>query len=629
MKVDEQFDKDADVEMEDNQDTSDNPAEQITLSDLAIKISSIKGLIKFYKEELTQSDDPSVKGYIRDRLLNRQKELRQSILQRRALEAKLTFQQLYKPPFEFVKEALNTDYMDPNSAVERFIEYMLWCHREWRRYSIRVVPFISLVQSSGYGKTRMISQIAKIVHVLYICKRNPGSTGFPPASPLIDWVFNQLEVGSEDGIQIFAVIMLASVEVIKEQMLEPSEFWKMQIEQRTKCEQFWNRIKNKYESYFKDEASKTAAKKAIFDTSFLNNHEFGTGFGSIKIVCCLDEAHELFERGKGTAQINCSKKFRMWRRGICYLRWEGLFSVCLSTSMTINNFSSKYELDSSAREADFTYFQSFFDVATTDALAKNMPENPTPHQLALYGRPLFGALLANKSNLKDVVLLAKDKLMGTSGDTKLTALAQIACLAAIRFSPMAIFAQTLVADHMATALGISSDRTEVFLTYPSEPFLAAGALAGLDDDKKWADSVNILVDAVHRGVAHGGGCGEIAVRIALLRAMQLASKSIFGNQISVELFLSALLSDENKSISKVQDIDKSQPSVINSIPCELVKDITTLRQILGSFCEAEVAFNHFLNIYENLFKCDVGVDLFKICWKRRAAIALSKNSEKP
>ncbi|KAL1917909.1 uncharacterized protein VTP21DRAFT_3743 [Calcarisporiella thermophila] len=401
----------------------------------------------------------------------------------------------------------------------------------------------------------------------------------------------------------------------------------MQIEQRAACEQFWNNIKDKYESHTKDEVSKTAAKQAILSASFLNKRGLGKGIGDIKLICCLDEAHELFEKRKGVTQINYSKKFRMWRCGIRYLRWEGLFSVCLSTSGKINNFFPKFELDSSARDSDFTLFQPFFDVAMTDALARNMPENPTPKQLALYGRPLFGALLSKNSDLKDIVLLAKAKLMGTSGDTKLAALAQLACLAAIRFSPMAIFAQTLVADHMATALGISSDRTELFLVYPSEPFLAAGALASLDDDKQWADSVNILVDVVHRGIAHGGECGETAVRIALLRAMQLASKSIFGNQVSVELFLSSLLSDEYECISKVQDIGGSQPPVINNNPCELVKDTATLRQILGSFCEAEVAFNHFLNIYEKLSECDIGVDLFKTCWKRRAAITLPKNSE--
>ncbi|KAL1918565.1 uncharacterized protein VTP21DRAFT_3225 [Calcarisporiella thermophila] len=616
-----------DIQMEELQDFSEKSEEQLTIDDLDKQIFSINDSIKFFTNQIRITDDSHLKLAYQRHLLDFREKLRQRILLRNALKAKLTLEHSYEPPFEFVRDAFNTDYIDPHFAVERFIKYMLWCHKEWRRFSQRVVPFISLVQSSGYGKTRMISQIAKSVHVLYICKRNPGSTGFPPASPLVDWVFKQLEVDNENDIQMFAVIMLAAAEEIEKLHMKPDEFWKMQIEQRLDCEQFWSRIKNRYESYTVDEASKAAAKNAMLDSSFLNNHHIGKGIGKIRLLCCLDEAHELFDKGKGSAQMDYSMKFRMWRRGIRYLRWEGLFSVCLSTSGKINNFFPKFELDSSAREADFTLFQPFFDVAMTDALARNMPENPTPHQLALYGRPLFGALLSKKSDLKDIVLLARTKLMGTSGDKKLTALAQLACLAALRFSPMAIFAQTLVADHMATALGVSADRTEVFLTYPSEPFLAAGALAGLDDDRQWADSVNVLVDVVHRGIAHGGECGETAVRIALLRAMQLASQSIFGNQISVERFLSTLLSDEEKSISKVRNVGRSQPPIIDGAPCTLVENTDILRQILGTFSEAEVAFNHFLNIYEKLSARDIGANLCKTCWKRRAAISLPRNSE--
>ncbi|KAL1917910.1 uncharacterized protein VTP21DRAFT_3744 [Calcarisporiella thermophila] len=199
MSKNEEYEED--VQMEVIQGNSEIPAEQVTINDLDSNINSLKAKIQFCIDEIADAEEKAVKGssrdraenlslkdHFRNRLMNLQNELRLQIRQRNALKAKLTLEQSYEPPFEFVKQAFNTDYMDPHFAVERFIKYMLWCHKEWKRFSKKVVPFISLVQSSGYGKTRMISQIAKNVHVLYICKRNPGSTGFPSASPLIDWV---------------------------------------------------------------------------------------------------------------------------------------------------------------------------------------------------------------------------------------------------------------------------------------------------------------------------------------------------------------------------------------------------------------------------------------------------------
>ncbi|KAL1914126.1 uncharacterized protein VTP21DRAFT_11746 [Calcarisporiella thermophila] len=203
------------------------------------------------------------------------------------------------------EKAFNTTYKDPNAAVQHFISYLNWCHDEWNKDRPVVAPYVPVIQSSGYGKTRMIAKVAQKVHVLYICKRSENSTGFPPASPQIDWVLNQL-VNSDPSLENFSVIMLAVAEEIRSRKLNASEFWKMQIEDRSKSEEFWNCIKSAYDCYFNDENSRNAAKAAIEDVNFLTRDTIGADIGRIQLTCCLDEAHELIDEAMGA---NCSLKF--------------------------------------------------------------------------------------------------------------------------------------------------------------------------------------------------------------------------------------------------------------------------------------------------------------------------------
>ncbi|KAL1914172.1 uncharacterized protein VTP21DRAFT_10261 [Calcarisporiella thermophila] len=621
MDVDEPTEDDNTKHDNTMQDFLDKEILQNRLAKIEKEIDDVKAKINFIlnhknprrRAELIEEDLPDLKKELED------KEAEKMKIKEKIYESD---QQNSIEP-DVAEKAFNTSYKDPHYAVQHFISYLQWCHKEWWDAGGKVAPFVPIVQSSGYGKTRMIAHIAERVYVLYICKRPRYSTGFPSASPLVDWVLEELVPTSRD-LENFAVIMLAAVEVIEELAMEPGKFWKMQIENRSECEKFWYQIKERYMSYLSTTSSRVAAKLAIADNSFISKHKFGEGVGGIQLLCCLDEAHELIDDSKGDSR---SLKFRIWRRGIRSIEWKGLFSVCLSTSGKINNFHPRFELDPSARSVPFTLFQPFFDVATIDALVSDMPEYPTPEQLAYYGRPLFGALISKGSGIMRAVQLAKMKLEGTTGDGKFASLALLACLAAVKFSPLATFAQTLVADHMATVLGVSADRSEVYLTYPSEPFLAAGALYALNKNEKWVNAINTLTDAVHRGVAHGGECGEIVVRLALLRAMHLCSATIFGNPITVRRFFTRLLWGGENFVAKRQKMDRSNPPKVNQKECIFIEDPQKLNEIFGSFGDGEIAFNHFLTLNERLSACQIDPELFKACWKRRAAITLPRNTK--
>ncbi|KAL1919412.1 uncharacterized protein VTP21DRAFT_2105 [Calcarisporiella thermophila] len=301
-----------------------------------------------------------------------------------------------------VDEAFRIEYQDPHNALAHFKEYLYWCHRERNRQSITVTPFIPIVQSSGYGKTRMIAELANEIHTIYICNRARTSSGYPPASPQVRYIFSQLDRQDVSEIQPFAWIMLAAAQEVKDCWLSPGKFWRMQIYDRTACTSFWKKVLKRYEDY--TIAMKDELKVKLNDDSFIFNL-FGNNRDKeeIKLLCCIDEAHMLFDEAKDRELGNFNVKFRMWLRAIHSIRWRGFFSVCISTCSKIGDIFLSFEYDTSAREVPFMHFQPFVDVATKDALVPGTHyECPTPLQLVRFGHPLFGALAKDESYLSEV-----------------------------------------------------------------------------------------------------------------------------------------------------------------------------------------------------------------------------------
>ncbi|KAL1918051.1 uncharacterized protein VTP21DRAFT_3317 [Calcarisporiella thermophila] len=550
-----------------------------------------------------------------------------------------------------VEEAFTTQYKDPHDVLKHFKDYLSWCHWERKNQTfLEVAPFIPIVQSSGYGKTRMIAELAREIHVLYICNRAPDSTGFPLASPKVEYIFRLLSLPSDGNsfsqIQPFAMMMIVAVQEIKARGLSPDVFWNMQIYERSVCTEFWEKIIARYKGY-KDMESEL--KPILSDEEYLiklfekphNDHE-------ITLLCCFDEAHMLIDESKNLESRDRNRMFRLWRRAIRSIKWSGFFSVCLSTNGKIGNFFPMIENDISARQVRFTQFQPFIDVATTDVLVPDtFPECPTPLQLVKLGRPLFGVLVKDENYILDVVRLASAKLDRTNGQTKEGALARLACLAAVKISPRAALAEEMVADHMATALGISPDRSKVYITYASEPVLAAAALSIYPDERRWSKDVHWLAESLSQGIADSGECGEVAARIALLRAMQKVCqaknkssvKIYFCEPVTVQEFLSSLVLEDGELTCKMRSASPNshRPSFFNKVSEKIRNLIKTdkMEQTYetprgeAEFMLGQVAFNHFLSVYCNaeeecpsLSGQNPDETLLKACWQRRAAITM-------
>jgi len=82
---------------------------------------------------------------------------------------------------ENVVESFGCKYEDLVGAVKSFAEYLVNCsHSFCAKLEHFMSPYISIVQSSIYGKARLVREIAQYHYrTLYVCLRSKNSSGYP------------------------------------------------------------------------------------------------------------------------------------------------------------------------------------------------------------------------------------------------------------------------------------------------------------------------------------------------------------------------------------------------------------------------------------------------------------------
>jgi hypothetical protein len=242
--------------------------------------------------------------------------------------------------------------------------------------------------------------------------------------------------------------------------------------------------------------------------------------------------------------------FIQWRRQIREIKWRGFFNILLSTNGKIGNYLPPVIKDTrSARLHQFYLFPAFLDVHTMDVLMKlaQSGDDYDPKRNLYLGIPLWGSLAQAEVILSDILHLASQKIRNFSikhDNDRLSNLACIACSVAIEVSPRIADVDTLIASYMATAIGVSQDRTDLLCAYPSDPILSAGALKGIVD-VSWENCLDTLLDLFSRGVVEAGERGELVNRILFLEAYMRATENGHENityleKVTMSSFLDAL-----------------------------------------------------------------------------------------
>jgi hypothetical protein len=143
------------------------------------------------------------------------------------------------------------------------------------------------------------------------------------------------------------------------------------------------------------------------------------------------------------------------------------------------------------------------------------------------GIPLWGSLAQAGVSLIHLVHLASQKIHNFSKNNDyLVNLACMACSLSLEVSPRIAEVDSLIASHMATAIGVSLDRTSILCTYPSDTILASGALKGIID-VGWENCLDTLLELFRHGVIEAGERGELVNRILFLKAYADTVKECF------------------------------------------------------------------------------------------------------
>ncbi|KAF8328823.1 uncharacterized protein EI90DRAFT_3063695 [Cantharellus anzutake] len=473
------------------------------------------------------------------------------------------------PLIEFdLADAYRTPFI--GGAPHAFIGHLDQIDREADSFhSPRYAKFLSVVQSSGAGKSRMLTEVGRQLFTLPICLRRPGRPGYPLSDALVSDYFRELNSqchglndsstlsGAASFLTAAYETMLASLRKILDeenctgaeilsrwhQRMEGDDIGNFRVE-------FFNVVMNRTKelrAYYDENPgnrvegeSPVKLARSYYEKDAKNAADNLMGFiktltsGDPLCVIYFDEAHEL-----GTCfwimsllLQNQPKFVRMWY-------------IFLETESSVKHFPPRpkdvtsLRLIAELRRFDLPYFALGFDQyaieqAKAPTLVK-MGDLETIKHISQYGRPLWRTMFPKLGD--GLVKLAAYKLTAGKGffamnlHHVLSVLAQRLCLNLVLASAWASeLAVQGVSRHMRLLTGFKfSADNAIFCTHsPSEPILAMGAARILYHPRAPKGRLPSVLQTLSKsfcseGLIERGRRGELAARFLLLIARDYAA----------------------------------------------------------------------------------------------------------
>ncbi|KDR70163.1 hypothetical protein GALMADRAFT_103308 [Galerina marginata CBS 339.88] len=437
---------------------------------------------------------------------------------------------------------------------------------------------LSVIQSSGMGKSRLLTEAGKYVFTLPICLRHPDSPGFPPSDAAVYRFFEQqtndnLSLTAHSNIARFLAVahrtMLSWLQKAQEEndfdgkqlhswwygIMEPGShqsrresFYSEVLKTAGKVKkglegsvespkisdpQVVGQIESQSADFYMD--AKTAVEELM---SFLKHVHPGK-----QPICItyIDEAHEL------------DKRFwvllRLLRHQPSHIK---MWYVFLETKSSVSYFSppvkdwSSLQHPSAARRFIPPYIALGLDhhaAARPEEVMARIGDLQRLKHLALFGRPLWMALLPEKD--EKIVGLAAQMLINFQMPFNVEDQNHIFSVLSqrLRLDPVMASAEAValadrnVADHMRIFGGMSDDHRNFKTISPSEPILVLGAVKLLYSAKDHEERTNriaqvldTLSNTLFRGrLLEKGLPGEIGARILVLLARDFAAPEKDGS----------------------------------------------------------------------------------------------------
>ncbi|KAE9005511.1 hypothetical protein PR003_g17166 [Phytophthora rubi] len=428
------------------------------------------------------------------------------------------------------------------SADDEFQKYLARCCKLFRdNRSVYLAPYVAITQSSGFGKSRVLSELAKKcasdvtkpMRLLYVCARDvAGSTGFPVATPeLVKFLF---ERATES--EIASRLLLAFDYACKHWGTVQKEWLEVFSAEG-------DRVDEKLASKLKDWKPPTELHNQAPDSPVL--------------VLVIDEARSLLAESDGYGV----SYFRLLRRALNRANADLLekklpgiiFGVVVDTNSQIHDFVPPSVLDPSSRADQVTrrLFPPFVLTQTMDVFFKEPIDGLSftykncvletnrekiREMLLSFGRPLWYKHYTNATGevaLNTVLALGGGKLLNGSNPSELASynnktlhgVAAVMCRLGLRPQSGSPFASQLVANFMAALHAVKYTYDAHISGYVSEPFLAFAATHMWYEEYPESLTNHMLPqlrELMMQGIIDVGYVGEMVARLFLLLAMDTA-----------------------------------------------------------------------------------------------------------
>jgi len=460
-----------------------------------------------------------------------------------------------------LKRAFNDKYQD-NNLVEYFKNYCMAFSKSWISKKNFFSPYITILQSSGTGKSRLLFELAKQENVLlfYICFRPEGSSGYPPRSSIASQF---LKYKNADEVSRFYETCFSYARSVI--LNENHDIYKIFVEDQFEVTEkgsnssFWEKVMNT------GDVSKLPSDKTNY-----------------QIIICHDEARQLISSDSHDSR----SLFRVIRKGATRFNdteSHGLpLLIFVDTSSRLSNFNPSLDNDPSARDSltsnqlmtPFWFLNtwnitmngvdqvSFIQKVDELCVRNNGDVTPFLREHFKRGRPLWTSY-CETGPLIDVIKLAQKKLTCNQDTSPDAIIALLNCRVPFAVYPATQLATNLVANHAAMCLAISPSRESIITSYPSEPVLSEAAASKLSDISIRLRALHTLHDYLQFNIDRGHRGEIIGCLISLFafdRAVEELNRkfqlqSIYSRPIDVQDFLFTLFGVELEHVLSKVDVE--------------------------------------------------------------------------
>lgn len=501
-------------------------------------------------------------------------------------------------------DAFKVSYVSPDYSLHYFQSFVFQkiieaYQKEATRYHSL---YFSIVQSSGFGKSRLVLEAGKShLNLVYCCLRPSDSNGYPICNAEL---YNFLQqINAVDSLKTFIIctFYVASSGELRNEM-EPQLFRREnETDENEKFAKFWSEVIQLTRDCFKsnvllsnvtsffiqsqsDKFSRAYKEEFFQNGTYVEVDENGqfsdtTANFLTHLLIVFDEARMLLNESLGSEMT----LFRNLRKAQQELDPKSCVLVFIDTLSTISQFQPSSSKDPSLRPTikKNALLPPFFELQTANPAGSDVVRGSRRErelaQILAFGRPIWYAYYFSKPSsvtmdtITEAIVFAKEKLtfVRTVQDGGLSEYSIIACMAA-RFGIRGIMDHTTASDlmssYMATCVYIGNDRIRICVQYAAEPIIAEAACQALHgtitpiDTKSiswtydirtssFSSHLELFASKVTAGLVNVGEMGELICRIALSLAYDLCHlnnpdigrRYLFTDPISLRSFFSYLI----------------------------------------------------------------------------------------